>query len=837
MGEVVSYTPGTVRRALLPCSPTRPALHALCAPRSPRAARASRSLLALLAAAAAASAGLGCSSKEADPEPTQQPAAQQPVEQFPPGKPPLELASPFVGTGGFAFSFGSSSVGAMSPQGLAKVGPDTKGSWGDINFLHYSGYWFDDDTIEGFSHLHLHGTGATDYGVLAVMPTDGIDKARTTRAGYGSPFHKETEAASPGFYGVTLDRGAIAVELTATEHAAHHRYTFPDGAGGAAQPTLVFDLTHRLSGGRVTSAEAHLSQADGRVSGKLHSLGGMSGGFGGYDVYFEGKISTPWASQAVWKDGGEPADGVDVVWAEPDGGDQKSAPVPVGFSLSFARPLAGPVELVLGLSLVSAEGAAANLAAEIPAGQGFDDTHKGAAAAWDGLLGTIKVSGGTELDQRTFYSALYHAFVMPSRVGDADGKYVPRNGLPTRQAEGFRYVSDMSLWDTYRTLHPLYALIAPDRALDAVRSLHEMAISFGAFPKWPIATGESGTMIGASAEIVLADAYVKGVTDFDAKGAYAIMRAAAMDPTAPPGGRGGRDNVESYMKYGYVTADHGGSVSKTGEYAWNDFALSNLARALGETADADALLARSKGYKGLFDPDSGFLRGKHEDGSWSAKAIAPTIQGDDFVEANAWQTLWAPMHDVDGMIGLFGSRQAFIDKLSEFFDKGRADFEETPLSPDLKGSGIRPYFWPANEPDIHAEYMFAQAGRPDLTQKWVRWIDETFFKATPDGIPGNDDGGTMSSWFIFNTLGFYPLAGSDIYVVGAPHFPMATIAVPGGSFVVEGKGVSKENLYVQSVTLNGAPLAVPQLRHADLRPGGSLVFEMGPAPSTWGQAQ
>jgi predicted alpha-1,2-mannosidase len=395
----------------------------------------------------------------------------------------------------------------------------------------------------------------------------------------------------------------------------------------------------------------------------------------------------------------------------------------------------------------------------------------------------------------------------------------------------------MSLWDTYRTLHPLYSLIAPDRARDSVISLHEKAKQGGFFPKWPIATGEAGTMIGSSAEIVIADAYIKGITDFDAEGAYAIMRAAAMDVTPPPGGRGGRGHVEEYMKLGYVPADvSGGSVSHTTEFANDDFALAALAEGLGKTGDAETLRERATGYRKLFDPETGFLWGKNSDGSWAGSHLDPTNFQDEFVEANAWQSTWMVALDAEGLATAFGGRAKMIEKLTELFEKGKEDWDSIDPTNTLQAAAMRPYYWASNEPDINAPYLFAQLGRPDLTQKWVAWVRENLYGPGADGLPGNDDGGTMSAWWLFSAVGFYPLAGSDLYVIGTPLFPKVEIAVVGGTLTVEAPGASDKVIYVQSVKLNGKALEEPWLRHADLKAGGKLEFVMGENPSEWGKS-
>ena len=733
------------------------------------------------------------------------------------------VAPVFIGSGGFGYSFGSASVSAAAPSGMAKVGPDTEGPWGTVNFLHYSGYWYGDDTIQGFSHLHLHGTGATDYGVLAVMPSDGFDASRTTPDGYGSPFQKANESAVPGRYAVTLDRGKIGVELTATPHAAHHRYTYP---AGAASAHVIFDLDHHLDSGSVKDADVTLYPAENRVRGQLHSIGGMSGGFGGYDVFFEARTSGPWTESLVWQGGAAPAPGT------------SAAGTGVGFELGFDLPTTGPVEIQLGLSMVSGDEAAANLASEMPEFT-FDATQQETEDAWAALIGRVKFTGGTAVQQAMMTAATYHAFLMPSVQSDVDGSFHGMDGMihSTQSSGGYHYLSDMSLWDTYRTLHPLYALIAPELSLDSVLSLHEKAKESGFYPKWPIATGEAGTMIGASAELVVSDAYQKGVTGFDADGAYTILRAAAMDPQAPPGGRGGRDQVEPYMMLGYVPASTGNvSVSLTTEYANEDFALGALAAALGHGADAAALTARATGYQKLYDPTTGFLWSKNDDGSWASSHTDPTAFTTEFAEANAWQSLWMVALDSDGLAKLAGGRAQLVDKLTQMFELTKQDFDQTDFSNVLTSNGQRPYYWAGNEPDINAVYLFARLGRPDLTQKWVAWLRASWFTPGADGLPGNDDGGTMSAWLLWSALGFYPVVGSDRYVVGAPLFPHAEIAVVGGTFTVEAPGVSDQNLYVQSAELNGAPLNAPEIKHSDLVAGGKLSFVMGPAPSTWGQA-
>jgi len=729
------------------------------------------------------------------------------------------VAPLLIGSGGFGYAVGSGFPGAAAPQGLAKVGPDTSGPWGTVDFLHCSGYWYGDDTIQGFSHLHLHGTGVPDYGVLGIMPVPAFSASTTTMGGYQSTFDKSTEKATPGAYSVTLTHGGIRVDLTAVGHSAHDRFTF---APGATTGHVVLDLDHHIASGTVTSETVTLDPLGSTVTGSLRSIGGLSGGFGGTMIYFAAKAQHPWSSAAVWSSSAPPAPGTT---AQGTG---------VGVDLDFdltANP--GPVELQIGLSLTSTTEAAANLAAEMPA-FAFDAEAAATASDWEQATSIVATQGGTQTQQAMMQAALYHLFLMPTIQSDVDGSYMGLDGK-VAQTTGWHYCSDLSLWDTYRTLNPLYDLMAPARATDTVQSLIAMATASGAFPKWPIGDGEAGTMIGASAEVVVADAYVKGVPGFDAEAAYAILSAASLGTAEPTGGRGGMNNVIPYMQLGYVPGSVSGSVSWTIEYGQDDWALSQLAAGLGHTADATTLQTRSHGWQKLFDPATGYLWSKNADGSWATTHGDPTEQTGDFDEANAAQSLWGPWYDVDGLATVLGGKDALVSTLEAFFENGKADYDSINWTEPLSAGTTRKWYWGGNEPDIHAPYIFALAGHPELTQKWLPWIEGEVYTAGADGLPGNDDAGTMSAWLVFSMVGFYPVPGTDQYVVGAPAFTQSIVSVPGGTFTVSAPDASPENIYVTSVTLNGAPLATPLLHHADLKPGGTLVFQMGPTATTWGQ--
>ncbi|MFI5296998.1 MAG: GH92 family glycosyl hydrolase [Polyangiales bacterium] len=731
-------------------------------------------------------------------------------------KPPSTPVDPvFVGTGGFAYAFGSAFAGAAAPNGLVKVGPDTKGPWGTISFLHYDGYWYGDDTILGFSQLHLSGTGAADYGVLGVMPTvEAITSANVTETGYASTFAKASEHGAPGYYAVTLDRGSIGVELTATPHAALHRYAFPSGT---TTGRVIFDLDHHLQSGTISSASVSID-ATGRISGTLHSVGQMSGGFGGYDVFYEIRASKPPTASAVWSQGMAPTPGMTATGTQ------------VGFALDFDVADGAPIVVEVGLSLVSNDGAKSNLDAELPA-LDFDGAWATTTAAWQAVTGVVRFAGATTALDTMLKAALYHAFLMPTYLGDADGQY--RFGAVTVPKGSFAFLSDMSLWDTYRTVHPLYATIAPARARDAVLSLAAMAAARASvFPRWPIATGEAGTMIGASAEILVSDAVARGaITQAEAEPIWQQIRTSALDGTTA-----GRDHFAAYTHYGYVPASVGGSVSWTLESAQDDFASGQLATALGHPGDGATLLTRAHSWQHLFDPTTQLLWAKHEDGSWATGHVDATDLAGDFVEANANQSVWGAPHDPDGYATIFGSRANAVQALESFFEQSQTDWDATDWTNQLTANAPRPFYWGGNEPSLHIAYLFAQLGRPDLTQRWARWAAENLYSDGADGLPGNDDGGTMSCWLVYTALGFYPLVGTDRYVVGAPLVPHAELDVAGGTFTIDAQGSSDATPYVQSVTLNGSPLTVAELHQSDLKAGGSLTFVMGAAPSTWGAA-
>ncbi len=725
--------------------------------------------------------------------------------------PAVDLVDPFIGSGGHYFGFGSAFMGACRPHGMAKPGPDTSKENGAAAFHHFSGYHFDDDYVHGFSQVHIHGTGAPDYGALLLMPTSGFSAEKTGERGYRSRFSKSTEQAEPGYYAVTLDDHGIRAELTATERCGLYRFSY---AADETEPVLIVDPSHALPDCEVADAELAATETGGGVHGWLQYQGALTGRSGGFRLYYEMRFSRPAQGWTAW------------VGQDLSEGSQSVVGPEVGMAFSFS-PNAEPLLVTVGLSYVDLDGARANLAAEIP-DRDFERVRDEAREAWAAELARVEIQGGTGDEQEIFYTAVYHAFLTPTLFTDVDGRYTGFDEQ-IHQAEGFTYYTDFSLWDTYRTVHPLFVLVAPDRQRDMVESLLAMYRQGGHLPKWPAGTGYTGCMIGTPADVTIADTYIKGITDFDVETAYDAVVANAT--TAQPSG--GRAEVERYVELGYLPADEvDGSAARTLEFGVADAAIAAWAAALGRADDAAAFAERSGGYRHLWDPELRFLRGRNADGAW--------FEGDSdfneldwnapyYVEGNAWHYLWLVPHDPAGLAELFGSAEAMAEKLEAFF--------ATPEPEDPLGEFLPPnYYWHGNEPDIHAAYLFDELGRPERTQHWVRHVLATRYGAGPDGLAGNDDCGTLSSWYVFSASGFYPSAGQTRYWIGSPVFERVVFHLGDDrTFEIEAKDASAENLYIQAARLNGQDLDRPWFEHGEIAAGGELVLQMGPEPSGWGR--
>jgi len=715
---------------------------------------------------------------------------------------PAEV-NPFIGTGGKGFGVGSTFPGPCVPFGLARPGPDTASRGWNPSFYHCSGYDATDQWIRGFSHTRLSGIGVVEYGNVLVMPTQGGAADPSRERTYRSRFNHRTEQARPGYYAVTLADSGIRAELTATAHTGLHRYTFPKAGRGR----IIVSASHAISRTGSCGAKLELKPEAREITGSVKQCGSLTGRNGGVEIYFAVRLSEPFCGFGVASDGR----------SRP--GAKSGAGKNVGAYVDVETGPEKPVLVQVGISFISVDQARRHLDEEL-AGRSFEQVLGDAEKAWREALSLVEVTGGGD-DQRTiFYTALYHAQIMPTDFTEAGGRY---RGFDKQvhAAEGFRYYTDFSLWDTFRSLHPLLTLLLPGRAADMMQSLTLMAEQGGYLPKWPTAYVYTGCMVGASADNVLADSYLKGIRWLDVDKAYQAARYLAVTPLPEKSGDDSRLGIAEYIAKGYVPADRfKASASRTIEYSYNDWCLAGWAKALGKDEDARMFSARAKNYQNLWDPKTGCLRGKNADGSWK-KPFASWIWTGSYAEGNARQWTLAPLHDALGLIELMGGKEAFVKRLNDFFEKSAKK-----KSNFLPGS----YYWHGNEPDIHAAYLFDYAGRPDLTQKWVRWAMATKYKNAPDGLDGNDDCGTLSAWYVFSALGFYPVAGSDVYLIGSPIFEKAVMHLQGGDLTVRAEPDPAKNIYIRLVTLNGKKLEKPWFKHEQIAKGGELVFEMSEKP-------
>ncbi|HEY1599467.1 MAG TPA: GH92 family glycosyl hydrolase [Pirellulales bacterium] len=719
--------------------------------------------------------------------------------------------NPFIGTGGITYLCGNNFPGATVPFGMVRLSPDTVSPTGR-KAANSSGYYYGDEKLLGFSHTRLSGTGATDGGNFLIVPSITPFASTDKHLGLNAVYSHDKEAAFPGYYAVELPHPGIVAELTATCRVGLHRYTFSDGQ----TPHLQIHVTSVLGKGRSSEGEVRVLAAAHEVEGAVRTFGTFSGRHGGGKVYFVARSSRPFAAFATWK-----GDALSPNQAEASGDE-------VGVDLTLENNHAQPsVELKVAISYVSIKNARANLEAEA-ADQGFDQVLEKAKQLWEEKLALARVEGGTKKQQTIFYSGIYHSFLMPTVFNDANGEYLGFDGQ-VHQASGFTYYTDMSLWDTFRTTHPLYTLIAPREQRDMVVSLVDMAKQGGYLPRWPSGSGYSNSMFGTPADIVIADTYLKGIRDFDIEAAYQAMRKTALGPTPPGAAFSGRKGIEDYLKYEYCPADlMSQAVSRTLEYCYADHAIARLAEALGHRDDAQLFDKHAQYYRKLWNPETQYFQPRDSQGRFVAEfrpllltyADAGKKYTDDYVEGNALQWRWAVTFDPAGLIALFKSREYFVDELDEFFAKSEPEV------------GVRPnsYYWHGNQPDIYAAYLFNAADRPDLTQKWVRWILEKKYGEAENGLDGNDDGGTLSAWYVLSSLGLYPTAGSDRYEMASPLWERAEVQLGDRHLSIVAEYFATDHPYVQKVWINGTAVDRTWIKHSEIASGGQLRFEMGAHP-------
>ncbi len=709
-----------------------------------------------------------------------------------------QYVDPFIGTGGTPWTCAMLSPAATVPFGTVRLGPDTCFVGGAyIIKMNTSGYYYEQGHIKGFSHSRLSGTGAEDYSCFRVTPATGKNKPAVMT------YSHSKETASPGYYAVYLPSVGCLAELTADIHTGVHRYTFYD----SDDARLYIDVTSAAANKTSTNGQVEYDEATGVISGGCLLDGQFAGRYDGLPTYFAAVTDKPVLSYEINEDEND-----------------------CGIDLNFGSLENDSVELKVGISFVSKENALLNLKAETD-GLNFDSVRKNAADDWEERLSSIKIDTDDKDIKTIFYTALYHSMIMPSNFTDVNGEYLGFD-KKVSVADGYTYRTDMSLWDTCRTTHPLYTLIAEDIQTDCLKSLVEMAETGGSLPRWPMGAGYTGSMQGDPANIVITESYLKGITDFDVETAYEYMKKSSDGNVR----KGGRNYIELYNEYGYIPQDIAPgdeSVSRTLEYAWEDGAIASLAEALGKTDDAEKYAKKSMYYKNVFNPETKYFQARNSDGSfvWNFSPYITSFYdavmikkfADCYCEGSARQWRWSATQDIDGMIELFGSKEYFVSELEDFMED--ASLTRAAVDP---GSG----YWIGNQPDIHTPYLFSNAGRKDLTQKWVRWTLKNRFSTDINGLDGNDDGGTVSAWYVFSSLGFYPLAGTDKYWIGSPNIDSAEIALSNGKILkITANNQSEKNIYVNNITLNGEKLDGCYVTHSQLMNGGELVFTMGKTPN------
>lgn len=744
------------------------------------------------------------------PEDTGRDAARAPDTGTDAGPPPAPIVAstplvqwvdPLVGTGGVGYNdIGSTHPGPQWPFGMVRPGPDTANAMGEgSGYLHSSGYRALDEYITGFSHTRMHGVGVNDYGAVALMPTIGATTERTMPNGLLAHFDDATEHAAPGRYEVTLDSaafsgGTIGMELTASPRVGFHRITFP-ASGEAA---VFVDLGHAHPGVEVRDASATLLPTANEIEGHVHFAGGYSDRFGGVDIHFVMRFDQAFVADGTYEPGVLHPD--EITRALPTG----------GVYVTFAP--GSVVQVAVGISFVDVPHARMNLDAE-DHGLDFDAARAAAVAEWERRLGVLELEGRSEVDFRLTYTGLYHSLLMPTLATDVDGTYRGVD-MATHTATDFTYYTDFSLWDTYRTFHSLVSMIEPDTANDFVRSLVAMAEVYGSYPRWPLGTGETGGMLGDPAAIVIADSWARGVRDYDLGHAFDLFLPAA------DGVVGARGGIASYLAQGWVSAEDGSSsASRTMEYAYADGALASIARELGRTADATRFEERAQNYLNLFDPSIGYFVARRADGTFMT--VDPDRWDDGYAEGNARQYLWLAPQDLDGLASVLGGTDGALARLTAFFEASAME-RHTVIPPT--------HYWQGNEPDIHAPFLFSAWGDPDGSARWSRWALRTFYREGPSGLPGNDDGGTMSAWLVFTELGLYPLAGTDTLLVGSPLFTRSTLHLPGGDLVIEAPDAWDPTPFVQRLTRDGAEIPRDRMTHASIASGATLHFDVASTP-------
>ncbi len=704
-----------------------------------------------------------------------------------------QYVDPHIGSAAHGHVF----VGASVPFGAVQLGPSNVFEGWDW----CSGYNYVSNTITGFSHTHLSGTGIGDLNDILIMPaTGGI------AGDYVSLFSHDQEISRAGYYSVRLQKHDIRAELTASERVGFHRYTFPKGS---RDPHVMLDLAAGLGWDRPVDTYVKLLNPTTLVGYRF-----SKGWADDQRLFFAIKLSQPIKDLALY-------DSTAVQQAK--NGRSLNAEKVRAF-LKFNAIAGHVLKLKVGLSPVSYENALANIQAEIPAWD-FEQVVTKADRKWNAELEKIRIEADGETKKK-FYTAMYHTMIAPSLFNDANGDYRGTDKKVYPKADFTNYTT-FSLWDTYRAYHPLFTIIHPDKVSAVINSFLAIYKQQGKLPVWHLMGNETNTMIGYHAVPIIADAYLKGFRGFDADLAYAAAKQSAMQQT---------EGIGYVRQLKYIPADKMiESVAKGLEYAIDDWCIAQMAKAMGKKDDYAYFSKRAKLYAAYFDQKTQFMRGKLEDGSWRTPfdPVASKHREDDYTEGNAWQYTWLVPQDPKGLITLFGGELPFSRKLDSLFSMSSQMTSGS--SPDI--SGLIGQYAQGNEPNHHIPYLYAFAGQPWKTADMVRKVTDSLYTTKPDGLCGNEDLGQMSAWYVFSAMGFYPVnPANGVYIFGSPVVDDAIISLPEHKkFHIKVVGNSATNKYIQQVELNGKKYSKSYLQHSAIVGGGELVIYMGNKPSlAWG---
>jgi len=696
----------------------------------------------------------------------------------------------FIGTGGHGHTF----PGATVPFGMVQLSPDTRlTGWDGC-----SGYHYTDSIVYGFSHTHLSGTGVSDYGDILLLPTQGEIK-RYKQNKPASYFKHSKEIAFEGFYHNYLEDYGVNVDLTTTERCGFHKYTF--SKKGVAK--IFLDLKHRDfvkdSGIKIVNknqVEGYRYSSAWATDQKIYFVMEFSKDFDSYDLYVNCKKNN---NKTISK-----ADSIKAFF---------------NFNLEQDKQIL----VKIGISAVDIEGARKNLKKEIP-NWDFKRVLANSKKKWEMQFKKIEVFGGSKDDQKVFYSSLYHLSIVPNLFSDVDGRYRGLDGKIYTNTNSDTYTV-FSLWDTYRAAHPLYTIIEPKRTSDFINTFIGHWEQSGILPVWELAGNETNCMIGIHSIPVISDAIVKNIKGFDIDKAYKAMKSSMEQ---------NKDELKLYRDNSFIPAGKiRESVSKTLEYAYDDWSIAKVSEYLNKKEDYQKYISRAQYYKNVFDPNTNFMRPR-QNGGWRTPFDAKEVDF-NYTEANSWQYSFYVPQDVKGLIKLMGDKDIFINKLDTLFNTS----SETTGRHQSDITGLIGQYAHGNEPSHHMAYLYSYAGIPWKTQKIVHQIIDEMYSNTPDGLSGNEDCGQMSAWYVFSAMGFYPVCpGSNDYILGTPKFDSIAINLSNGKrFKIITNNLSKENYYIQSAKLNGLPFSKTYITHFDITKGGKLVLNMGNKPNyIWGNS-